>query len=179
MQRLSAACNRNSIRVLLFILGLTAPIFIAVRDARAEIFQGHVIHVTNGDTITVLNGKEHLRVRISGIDAPERRQSFAKESQEHLSKLVRRQIVTVNWYKKDPYGRRVGTVLVNGIDAGLEQIRAGLAWHYKCFEGEQTPEDRARYTKAESDARAKRIGLWQDTDPVPPWAWRNSKQLPK
>jgi endonuclease YncB( thermonuclease family) len=100
--------------------------------AFGETLEGHVIHVANGDTITVLNGKEQLRVRIAGIDAPERRQAFSKQSHDNLSWLViRRQIVTVDWYKKDRYGRLVGTVFLKGVEVGLEQIRAGLAWHYK------------------------------------------------
>jgi endonuclease YncB( thermonuclease family) len=86
---------------------------------------------------------------------------------------VRRRIVTVDWYKKDRYGRLVGTVRLRDIDIGFEQIQAGLAWHYKRYEHEQTEEDRARYATAENEARAKRRGLWQDTEPVPPWEWRS------
>lgn len=103
---------------------------------------------------------------------PERRQAFSKRSTEHLSKLVRRQIVTVEWYKNDRYGRLVGNVCVKGMDVGLEQLRAGLAWHYKRFEREQTPENRSRYAKAETMARAARAGLWQDKEALPPWEWR-------
>ena len=152
-----------------------ALVFLLVSSpAWAETLQGHVIHVADGDTITVLNGKEQIRVRIGGIDAPERRQAFSKRSSEHLSKLVRRQIVIVEWYKKDRYGRLVGTVYVKGVDVGLEQVRAGLAWHYKRYENEQTPEDRTRYAAAEHEARAGRRGLWQDSEPVAPWEWRQA-----
>lgn len=97
------------------------------RRCLAETLQGYVTHVADGDTITVLKGKERLRVRIAGIDAPERRQPYSKRSHENLSKLVRRQVVTVEWYKKDRYGRLVGNAYVNGKDVGLEQIHAGLA----------------------------------------------------
>jgi endonuclease YncB( thermonuclease family) len=145
-------------------------------QARAETLDGHVIHVADGDTITVLDAKhQQLRVRIGGIDAPERRQAFSKQSTEHLSSMVRRQIVRVEWHKKDRYGRLVGTVYVKGQDVGLEQVRAGLAWHYKRYDKEQTPEERMRYADAETDARAHRIGLWQDKQPVPPWDWRRSR----
>lgn len=145
--------------------------------AWAGTLQGHVIHVADGDTVTVLDSKhQQIRVRIGGIDAPERRQAFSTRSHENLSKLVRRQIVTVEWYKKDRYGRLVGTVYVRGVDVGLQQIRAGLAWHYKHYEREQTPEDRARYAAAENEARARRIGLWLDREPVPPWEWRRQQR---
>ena len=101
-----------------------------------------------------------------------KQQPFAGRSQEHLSKLVRRQVVVVQWHKKDRYGRLVGTVSVKGLDVGLEQLRAGMAWHYRRYENEQTPEDMMQYSAAESGARARRIGLWQDQYPVPPWEWR-------
>ena len=158
--------NRIASCVLALLLILSVP-------AAAEILEGHVIHIAEGDTITVLNSKhQQLRVRIAAIDAPERQQPFSKISQEHLSKLVRRQIVVVQWHKKDKYGRLVGTVHVKGLDVGLEQLRAGLAWHVKRFGNEQTPEDFAVYSAAENDARARGIGLWQDEYPVPPWEWR-------
>ena len=158
--------NRIAPWLLVLLVALALP-------AAAEILEGHVIHVSDGDTITVLNSKhQQLRVRIAAIDAPERQQPFAKRSQEHLSEFVRRQLVVVEWYKKDRYGRLVGTVYVKGVDVGLEQLRAGLAWHFKRYENEQTPEDLARYSAAENDARARRIGLWQDKEPVPPWEWR-------
>ena len=161
-------------RIAAWALGLIFPLWIGA--VCAETLEGHVIHVADGDTITVLDSKhQQLRVRLGGIDAPERRQAFSKRSTEHLSSMVRRQIVTVEWYKKDRYGRLVGTLYVKGVDVGLEQVRAGLAWHYKRYEKEQPPEERMRYADAETDARAHRIGLWQDKEPVPPWDWRRSR----
>jgi len=62
--------------------------------------------------------------------------------------------------------------MLNGLDVGLEQIKAGLAWHYKQFEQEQTINDRATYAEAERYARLNRIGLWQDSNPMPPWDFR-------
>ena len=152
---------------------LIALLFALPLPAAAEIFEGHVIHISDGDTITVVNEKhQQLRVRIAAIDAPERHQPFSAASREHLSKLVRRQMVVVQWHKKDQYGRLVGSVSVKGLDTGLELLRAGMAWHYKQFENEQNPQDRTRYSTAESDARARRAGLWQDRSPEPPWEWR-------
>ena len=163
--------NRIAVWALLFL----SPFVLA--QGWAETLHGHVIHVADGDTITVLNAQhQQLRVRIGGIDAPERRQAFSKQSHENLSRLVRRQITTVEWYKKDRYGRLVGTVYVKGVDVGLEQVRAGLAWHYKRYENEQAPQERASYAEAETKARARRIGLWQDKEPVPPWEWRRIRQ---
>ena len=58
---------------------------------------------------------------------------------------------------------------------GLEQIKAGMAWHYKYYQSEQTPEDRAFYADAEIQARASRRGLWTDASPIPPWDFRNRR----
>ncbi len=71
--------------------------------------------------------------------------------------------------KTDRYRRQVGKVLVDGLDANLEQVKRGMAWHYKAHEREQNQEDRALYDSAEREARAARIGLWIEAVPVPPW----------
>jgi micrococcal nuclease len=82
--------------------------------------------------------------------------------------------VTVEWNKRDRYGRTVGVVLVDGHDVNLEQVRAGMAWWYRQYAKEQTPSDRQLYELAENDARAAKRGLWADNEPVPPWEWRRS-----
>ena len=84
--------------------------------------------------------------------------------------------VIVEYDKQDRYGRTLGKVLVGGRDACLEQVRAGLAWHYKYYENEQSPEDRRAYAQAEVEARAARRGLWADANPVPPWDFRNGRR---
>jgi endonuclease YncB( thermonuclease family) len=76
------------------------------------------------------------------------------------------------WYK---YRREVGKVLVDGVDANLEQIKRGMAWHYKAYEHEQSTYDRKVYADAENEARAAGLGLWADADPVPPWDFRHNK----
>lgn len=88
--------------------------------------------VSDGDTITVLNtGNTQHKVRLSGIDAPEKRQPFSARSKENLSRVLVGHSVTVEWHKRDCYKRLVGKVLVNGRDVNLEQIKAGMAWHFK------------------------------------------------
>ena len=81
--------------------------------------------------------------------------------------------VTVDTGKTDRYGREVGKVLVDGVDANLEQLKRGLAWHYKAYQREQPADDRLAYAAAEKDAAAARLGLWQDAVPVAPWEWRH------
>jgi endonuclease YncB( thermonuclease family) len=81
----------------------------------AETFTGKVIHVADGDTITILDStNQHLKIRLSGIDAPEKAQAYGQRSKEHLSGLVQGQQVVVETAKKDKYGRHVGHVLLNG-----------------------------------------------------------------
>ncbi len=141
--------------------------------ALAETLSGRVVHVADGDTITVLDASnQQHKIRLSGIDAPERKQAYGKASGKHLADLVAGKPVSVEWSKHDKYQRIVGKVLQNGQDVCLEQIKAGMAWHYKHYEKEQAPEDRVSYAAAEDEARNSRVGLWKDANPMPPWEWR-------
>jgi endonuclease YncB( thermonuclease family) len=85
--------------------------------------------------------------------------------------------VVVEWSKYDRYGRVVGKVLVNGRDAGLAQVAAGLAWHYKAYLREQKSEDQMSYAAAEEAARRRRLGLWRDSMPTPPWDFRRARRF--
>lgn len=139
----------------------------------AEVLDGRVVAVTDGDTIKVVTADlAEERVRLAGIDAPERAQPFGNVSKQHLSDLVYGKTVSVEWHKRDRWGRIVGVVLVEGVDAGLEQINNGLAWHYKKYEAEQPAQERNRYSEAENTARSNHIGIWSELDPLPPWSWR-------
>lgn len=80
--------------------------------------------------------------------------------------------VTVDWNKQDRYGRKLGKVLVNGVDANLEQVKRGLAWFYKKYQKEQPLQDRLDYLHAQEDAKNGKVGLWVDTEPVTPWDFR-------
>lgn len=136
-----------------------------------------MISIADGDTVTVLDSANtQIKIRLMGIDAPEKKQAFGTRSKESLSALVFDKQVTVEFSKKDKYGRTVGKILVNGIDANLEQVKAGMAWHYKQYQREQSADDRATYAQAEEQARAAKTGLWADTDPTPPWDWRHAKK---
>jgi endonuclease YncB( thermonuclease family) len=143
----------------------------------AETLTGRVVRITDGDTIVVLDAdKVQHKIRLQGIDAPERRQAFGTKSKEHLSDLVAGKTVEVDYSKYDRYGRVLGIVLVNGEDANLEQVEAGMAWHYKKYQGEQSPSDRVKYSDAELEARRQKIGLWHDQNPVPPWDYRRAER---
>lgn len=87
---------------------------------------------------------------------------------DNLGKLVFGKQVTIEYDERDQYGRIVGKVLIAGDDANLEQIEAGLAWHYKAYEDEQSVLDRQIYALTEVQAHRGRVGLWRDANPVPP-----------
>ena len=145
--------------------------------AHAESLTGRVVRVTDGDTIVVLDAnKQQHKIRLQGIDAPERGQDFGTKSKEHLSELVAGKTVEVDYSKYDRYGRTLGMVLLNGEDVNLEQVEVGLAWHYKKYQGEQSNADRVKYSDAELEARRHKLGLWHDPNPVPPWVYRQAKR---
>jgi len=137
---------------------------------------GLVANVTDGDTIEVIDEQRvSYRIRLQGIDAPERQQAFSNVARRNLITLVAGKTVLVEWQKHDQYGRLVGKVLSDNRDVCLAQIRAGLAWHYKEFEDEQSEVDRRSYAEAEQLARSKKLGLWRDAFQIEPWEFRHHK----
>jgi len=144
--------------------------------AHAETITGRVVGVADGDTITVLDAdKVQHKIRLSGIDAPEKKQAFGNRSKESLSELAFDKTVDVETEKRDKYGRQIGKVLVNGRDVNLVQVERGMAWFYRQYQRDQSPNDRRLYEAAEDAAKADKRGLWRDADPVPPWDFRRNK----
>lgn len=134
---------------------------------------GKIIAIQDGDTLTLLDAEQQQhRIRISGIDAPEKGQPFGHVAQVHLYGLAFGRLAIADCPKVDQYGRKVCRVWVDAVDIGLMQVKAGLAWHFKRFAQEQTEDERVVYAHAEDTARAAPIGLWQDEHPVAPWDWR-------
>ncbi len=147
--------------------------------AHAETITGRVVGVADGDTITVLDAdKVQHKIRLSGIDAPERKQPFGNRSKESLSALAFDKTVNVETEKRDRYGRQIGKVLVNGRDVNLVQVERGMAWFYRQYQREQSPQRPKAVRGAEDAARAGKRGLWRDADPVAPWEIRHAKRSP-
>lgn len=157
-----------------FMVLALALLLSALNAGAGSLLAGKVIGVLDGDTIEVLDAsKTPHRIRLAGIDAPEKAQPFGQRSKEHLSDLVFGRQVDVQAGKTDKYGRTVGKVVVKGIDANLEQVKAGFAWHYKQYASGQPVSDRALYASAEDTAHSSHLGLWHDNKPMPPWEWRH------
>ena len=148
--------------------------------AIADSYAAKVIGITDGDTITVLvNGTQQTVIRLAGIDAPEHGQAFGTASEQHLSALISGKNVNLDCGGEESYGRLVCKVLLsNGEDVDLDQVKAGLAWHYKQFQSEQTATERAAYSAAEDFAREHHLGLWADAHPIQPQDFRHDTQSP-
>jgi endonuclease YncB( thermonuclease family) len=146
--------------------------------ARAVDFvEGEVVAIADGDTLTVLDrDKRQHRVRLLGIDAPERGQDFGERSRQSLADMVFRKQVHVIVPKLDRYGRKLGKVTLGRTDVNLEQVRAGMAWYYRQYEADVFKEDRVAYDRAEREARAAKRGLWAAPRPLPPWEFRRTER---
>lgn len=130
-----------------------------------------VVGVVDGDTVKVLTADNtQLRVRLYGIDAPESRQPYGQAAKQHLSGLIFGRDVGLTITGVDLYGRSIGIIILDGTDINLEMIRAGMAWCYRRYC------DNPKYIEAEKTAKATKIGLWREPDPVPPWQWRKKKR---
>lgn len=147
-------------------------------QASADTLTGHVIGVTDGGTITLLDAsKTQHKIRVAGIDAPEKKQPFGQRSKESLSDMAYDRELSIEWTKKDRYERIVGKLIgKEGRDLNLEQVKLGMAWHYKKYEKEQSPEDRRLYAAAEDAAGGKRLGLWSAPNSAPSWEYRKEKR---
>lgn len=141
--------------------------------ANADELNGRVTDIASGDTITILDasGVEY-KIRLSGIDAPEKQQPFGQESKKSLADLVYGKEVTVNWIKRDYHKRVVGKVMLNKMDVNLEQVKRGMAWVFKHFVNDPYSQDQADYVDAQEQAEERRLGLWTQRDPIPPWEFR-------
>lgn len=129
---------------------------------------GRVVAIIDGDTIVVLDEKmvQH-KIRVASIDCPEYQQPFSKEAKKFTSNEVFGKTVRVNWKEKDRYGRKIGFVYYD-LDKNLseELLKAGYAWHLRRYSDDWKLQD------LEDKAHNKRIGLWKDVTPTPPWEWR-------
>ena len=173
---------RNGCHSVTLARGLMQRIIVTIALAlactvNAETITGQVVGVADGDTITVLDvDKVQHKIRLAGIDAPEKKQPFGNRSKESLSDMVFDKTVNVETEKRDRYGRQIGKVLVNGQDVNLVQVERGMAWFYRQYQREQSPNDRRLYEAAEDTAKAGKRGLWRDVDPTPPWDFRKAKR---
>ena len=175
-------------------LGLCAGLLCAAAGARAQtatlIPAGQqalapVAAVSDGDTIWVGPAGQAERVRLFGVDAPEKSQPWGAQSKAALEAMAKGKTVLVQVFFADRYGRMVAKVWIPGpqcaqaqgcsawIDANYEQVKAGNAWHYGQYAKDQPEADRAAYAQAQREAMQGRIGLWSEPNPEAPWDYRH------
>lgn len=143
-------------------------------------FSAKVVGITDGDTITVADSDGRQEdIRLAGIDTPERDQPFGSQSTEHLAGLASGKTVTLDCENERSSERLICKILLpDGEDACLDQVKTGMAWHYKQYQDEQSPGDRAAYAAAECAAMKAKEGLWSDPHPIQPQDWRNHTKSP-
>jgi len=144
--------------------------------AQAVELRGRVVAVVDGDTLT-LRAADNLpyRITLAGIDAPELPQDFGQKSKANLAALALDRQVTAHCRAGEQYLRATCVVSVGGKDIGLAQVQTGMAWWYRPYASEQTVQERADYEQAEFNAKARRLGLWNSRNPMPPWDWRRGR----
>ena len=140
--------------ILLLTLTLCVSVF-----SQNLVFSGRVVHVADGDTVTVLTkSNTEFQVRCQGINAPEGQENFAAESRQRLMDLLLDQPVTVRYGKRDDNGALAGTILLDARNICLEQVKVGMARYDD--QSEQSRSTQQQYARAESIARNHHLGLW-------------------
>jgi len=130
---------------------------------------GKVVGISDGDTVTVLDAtRTQHKIRLSEIDTPEKNQAFGSVAKQKLSEKIFGKTVVVEYSGKDRYGRIIGKILFNGRWINEEMVEEGYAWHYKHYSKSK------ELAETENNARVKKIGLWRDSNPIPPWEFRRS-----
>lgn len=136
----------------------------------ADNFRGLTVAVLDGDTVEVLTDQHvKIRIRLAGIDAPEKSQAYGQRSKQNLASMVAGKSVDVVDHGRDQYGRTVGSLSVDGFDVNAEQVKAGYAWVYARHNRD------SRLPEFEEKARTARVGLWKDPKPTAPWEYRHSR----
>jgi micrococcal nuclease len=134
------------------------------------IITGKVVKVVDGDTFDVLDSSfKTIRIRMNGIDAPEKKQAFGEASRKKLAALCAGKLVRIVKYSTDRNKRWIADSYVDGISLSHQMIQEGMAWHFVKYSSDTT------LARLEQQARAKKIGLWSDPHAIAPWDYRNKR----
>jgi micrococcal nuclease len=151
-----------------YIFALVAVCFLSCVPVEQN---GKVVKVVDGDTFDIVDENRTTRIRLFGIDAPERGQAFNKRARAFMDSLVAGKQIRVVVRNKDRYGRTVGDAyLSDGTYVNAEIVRAGYAWQFRKYSTD--PE----VARLENAARSQRLGLWEDAHAIPPWEFRKGKR---
>lgn len=137
--------------------------------AKADLLVGQVISISDGDTLTILtDSKQKIIVRLNAIDAPEKNQAFSNASKKSLSSICFKKAAIVETFGLDKYGRIIGDITCNEVNANKHQVDNGMAWVYRKYSNDSA------LIALEAQAKNIGLGLWDDPNPVPPWDFRQS-----
>ena len=151
----------------------TLPLSSKRSDKDKRFWSGLVVGISDGDTITVLHEGKGEKIRLYGIDTPEKGQAFGKKAKQFTSKMVYGKTVEVEAKDTDRYGRTVALINVGGQSVNEELIKNGYAWVYRKYCVESFCED---WLNFEIIARYGKIGLWSEPNPIPPWEYRKNQR---
>jgi micrococcal nuclease len=143
------------------------------RDGPGQEFTARVIAVLDGDTVLIRRASGLVKIRLAGIDAPEKGQAFGDISSHSLADMVKDKRVNIASQAVDQYGRIVANLGVDGLDVNAEQVRRGMAWEYSNHHSNRP------LVALQHEARQAARGLWAQPDPVPPWRWRKLHPSPQ
>lgn len=133
----------------------------------AHTLKGKIVRVTDGDTVVLLDSTNtQHRIRLNGIDAPERGQPYGTKATNFVKELAAGKQATVEYENKDRYGRILGTLYVGDKNINEELLKAGLAWHYKFYNKDK------RLADLEKEAKEKKLNIWSEKNPIEPYRWR-------
>lgn len=152
------------------LISLAFVVFITV-PASSSTITGKVVGVSDGDTIKIVSAGKQIKIRLYGIDTPEKKQAFGQAATRAIKSLLSSS-VTVEEKDVDRYGRTVGIVYsAAGTNINREMVKAGYAWVYRKYCRSSFCSD---WLTLEDTARKKKLGLWRETA-VPPWEYRRKK----
>ena len=164
-----ALTGKNYVKIIL----LGGAILLSVIASADGSIAGRVVGVADGDTLTVLDDtNQQHKIRLAGIDAPEKAQPFGQAGKKRLAELCYNKQATVEVVNTDRYGRTVGDVTCDGVHANAEMVRGGNAWVYRHYD-----KGFESFYPLEEAAKEARLGLWAEDSPTPPWEWRHSRKL--
>lgn len=149
-------------------LFISVLLLLFISDAHA--FQGKVVGVADGDTITVMNNGKGEKIRLYGVDSPEKAQDFGQKAKQFTSDMVFGKVVNVETVVKDRYGRTVGIVKIDGKCLNEEIIRRGMGWLYRQYCDKPMC---SQWMKLEEAAKSSKAGLWSVANPISPWEFRH------
>jgi micrococcal nuclease len=154
---------------------LLVSIFLLVHRANSQIrigssFNAKVVAIIDGDTYDVVHNNTKFRVRMNGIDAPERSMPYYSVAKQYLSNAIFGKLVNVQVLKLDRNKRLIAHTFLNGIDISASMLQAGMAWHFAKYYPSRT------YAQLRQKAKLGRLGLWAQPNAIAPWDYRKVKK---